>query len=165
MSGFVPTVANASVEKFNFGSTINRVLRYASRRGIQTTPMIGLLGKSFANIEGSVRYLAPELSITEVFQDAFRDILFELGREALSEQQAARVVLEGLMAVNAMPEQARTVARDLANPELTFQLNEVQSRSSRREGRADSRARAMRHTIAGVAAAALGWSTAGGAAP
>jgi ubiquinone biosynthesis protein len=155
MCGFVPTVANASLEKFNFGSTINRVLRYASRRGIQTTPMIGLLGKSFANIEGSVRYLAPELSITEVFEDAFRDILFDLAQETLSEQQAARIVLEGLMALNALPEQARTVARDLANRELTVQFNEVQSRSSRRESRADARARATRRTIAGVAVAAL----------
>ncbi len=59
------------------------------------------------------------------------------------------------MALNALPEQARTVARDLANRELTVQFNEVQSRSSRRESRADARARATRRTIAGVAVAAL----------
>jgi ubiquinone biosynthesis protein len=155
ISGFVPTVANASMDKFNFVTTINRVLRYASRRGIQTTPMIGLLGKSFANIEGSVRYLAPELSISEVFEEAFRDIIFDLVQETLSEQQAARLVLEGIMGANALPEQLRTFARDLSSRELTFQVNEVQSRSSRRENRADERARAMRRTVAGVAMAAL----------
>lgn len=155
ISGFVPTVANASMDKFNFGTTINRVLRYASRRGIQTTPMIGLLGKSFANIEGSVRYLAPELSISEVFEEAFRDIIFDLVEETLSEQQAARLVLEGIMGATALPEQLRTLARDLSSRELTFQVNEVQSRNSRRETRQDSRERAMRRTIAGVAVAAL----------
>jgi ubiquinone biosynthesis protein len=155
ISGFVPTVANASMDKFNFGTTINRMLRYASRRGIQTTPMIGLLGKSFANIEGSVRYLAPELSISEVFEEAFREIIFDLVHESLSEQQATRMVLEGIMAANALPEQLRSVARDVSSRELTFQVNEVQSRDSRRESRADARARALRRTLAGVALAAL----------
>lgn len=155
ISGFVPTVANASMDRFNFGTTINRVLRYASRRGIQTTPMIGLLGKSFANIEGSVRYLAPELSISEVFEDAFRDIIFDLVRETFSEQQASRLVLEGIMGATALPEQLRTVARDISSRELTFQVNEVQSRDSRRETRADARAKAMRRTVAGVGLAAL----------
>lgn len=155
ISGFVPTVANASIERFNFGTTINRVLRYASRRGIQTTPMIGLLGKSFANIEGSVRYLAPELSISEVFEDAFHDIIFDLVGETFSEPQALRLVLEGIMGATALPEQMRTIARDLSSRELTFQVNEVQSRDSRRETRADARARAMRHTLGGAALAAL----------
>lgn len=28
-----------------------------------------MLGKSFGNLEGSIRYLAPELSITDTFRD------------------------------------------------------------------------------------------------
>lgn len=39
--------------------------------------MISILGKSFSNIEGSVRYLAPELSMVEVFQSELRGIMFE----------------------------------------------------------------------------------------
>jgi hypothetical protein len=65
------------------------------------------------------------------------------------------MVLEGIMAANALPEQLRSVARDVSSRELTFQVNEVQSRDSRRESRADARARALRRTLAGVALAAL----------
>ncbi|MCU0313965.1 MAG: hypothetical protein MUC84_07895, partial [Solirubrobacteraceae bacterium] len=80
---------------------------------------------------------------------------FDLVHESLSEQQATRMVLEGIMAANALPEQLRSVARDISSRELTFQVNEVQSRESRRESRADARARAMRRTLAGVALTAL----------
>jgi len=134
---------------------MSNILRYSTRRGIQTSPMIGLLGKSFANVEGSVRYLAPELAMTDVFEDAFKNIMFDLVREALSQEQAAKLTLEAIIGVSSMAEQVRTLARDVTNRELTVQLNEVQGRRSRREDREDERARAMRRTLAGLGAAAL----------
>jgi ubiquinone biosynthesis protein len=155
MCAFVPQVANASMESLNFGTTMSNILKYSTRRGIQTSPLVGLLAKSFANIEGSVRYLAPELSITDVFEDAFRGIMFDLVREMFSEAQAGKVVLEGIMAASVAGEQVRGLARDLTNREFTIQVNEVEARRSRRELREDKRAQAMRRTLTALGGTAL----------
>jgi ubiquinone biosynthesis protein len=155
MCRFVPTVANASMEELNFGTAMSQILKYSSRRGIQTSPVVGLLAKSFANIEGSVRYLAPEVSMTDVFTDSFQEIMFDLAQETISQEQAGKLTLEMLIGVNTAAEQVRTFARDLTNRELTVQFNEVQARRSRREDRDDARARALRRTLFGLGAVAL----------
>ena len=155
MCRFVPTVANASMEDLNFGTAMSQILSYSSRRGIQTSPVIGLLAKSFANIEGSVRYLSPEVSMTDVFKDTFKDIMFDLIRETFSQEQAGKLTLEMLIGLGSATDQVRTLARDLTNRELTVQLNEVQSRRSRREDRSDARAAALRRTLLGLGGAAI----------
>lgn len=155
LSAFVPTVAGASMKDFNFGATLTQVLKFSTRRGIQTPPAIGLLGKAFANIEGSVRYLAPELSLIDVFQDEFEDVVFTLARHVVSDEHAAQVVMNLLAGITAAPEQSRSLLRDLSNRELTIQVSEAIPRRSRREDRADQRARAMRHTIAALGIIAL----------
>jgi ubiquinone biosynthesis protein len=146
MSSFVPTVAGASMEDLNFGVSLSSIIKYSTRRGIQTSPAIGLLGKAFANIEGSVRYLAPELSIVEVFEAEFQDIIFELAQEFLSEAQAARMAMEAMAGASAAPEQFRSLLRDLSNRELTLQMFDP---------KADSRAKATRHALIGVVLAAM----------
>ncbi|MCX5071354.1 hypothetical protein OHA84_34575 [Streptomyces sp. NBC_00513] len=92
------------------------MLTHATRRGIQSSgPVIALLGKSFANLEGSIRHLCPELSITGVFEENLRAIMFGLAQEALSEQQAARVALELMIAAPGSLQQGREILRNLAD--------------------------------------------------
>lgn len=62
MAALTPKIATASLSELNFGVTLSTVLMQSTKRGIKTNPMISVLGKSFANVEGSVRLLAPELS-------------------------------------------------------------------------------------------------------
>jgi hypothetical protein len=52
-----------------------------------TGPVVAILGKAFGNIEGSIRYLAPELSFVEVLRTSCRQIMIDLFRELLSKQQ------------------------------------------------------------------------------
>lgn len=115
MAALVPKVTSASLEELNFGVTLTAVLTHATRRGIQSSPVIALLGKSFANLEGSIRHLCPELSITGVFADNLRAIMFGLARETLSEQQAARTALELMIAAPGSLQQAREILRNLAS--------------------------------------------------
>jgi ubiquinone biosynthesis protein len=118
VSALVPKVATATLEELNFGITLTNVLRQSTRRGIKTNPMIPLLGKSFANMEGSIRCLAPELSAAEVFRDELADVMVDLACEMLSETQAARVVMELMLTSNSSYNHARGLIRDLANREL-----------------------------------------------
>jgi ubiquinone biosynthesis protein len=122
MSAFVPSLVGASLETLDFGVALTSVLKFSSKRGIQTPPAISLIGKALANIEGSVRYLAPELEVMGVFEDAFSDLAFDLVREAFSESTAAKLVLESIVAISSVPEQARSLLRDVSHRELSVRV-------------------------------------------
>ncbi|MER6190123.1 ABC1 kinase family protein [Streptomyces cyaneofuscatus] len=115
MAALVPKATSASLEELNFGVTLTAVLTHATRRGIQSNPVIALLGKAFANLEGSIRHLCPELSITEIFGENLRTIMFGLAQETLSERQAARTALELMIAAPGSLQQGREILRNLAD--------------------------------------------------
>jgi ubiquinone biosynthesis protein len=96
---------------------------------------VSLLGKSFSNIEGSVRYLAPELALTEVFADEMRGILIHLARESLSEVQAARTARDLMIGNTLAPEQLRGLVRDLANRDFTVRVGNLRGKGT---GRGDA---------------------------
>lgn len=134
MAALVPQIATASLEDLNFGVTLTAVLQHSTRRGIRTSPMVSVLGKSFANIEGSIRHLAPEISIIDVFSEELTGIVIDLVKESLAPQQAVRTALEIISAGAAAPQQLRGVTRDLSNRDLTMRmtLNDA-VRGARRE--------------------------------
>jgi ubiquinone biosynthesis protein len=157
MGRFVPGIAGQSLERFNFGVQLTSILKFSSKRGIATSPTIAILGKSFANVEGSIRYLAPDLSITDVFEDEFKTMAQELAREALGKEAMARMAAQSyLMAVQG-PGQVRSIMADMANRDTTVRVGEDMSLRSRHEDRAVARARAWRRAAlaAGAAAYAL----------
>ncbi|MDQ4144883.1 MAG: AarF/ABC1/UbiB kinase family protein [Actinomycetota bacterium] len=149
MARLVPKIVGASLEELDFGITLTAVLEYATKRGIQTSPSVAILGKAFGNMEGSIRYLAPELSLVEVFQDELRAIMFDLTRPLLSKEQAARNVMEIIIGATAATDQLRSVLRDLSNRE--FRLLQQSGKVSRAE-RASQRTDRI---LLGLAVAAL----------
>lgn len=125
MAQLVPKVAFATLQDVNFGVTLSAVLEKATRRGIASSPAISLLGKSFANLEGCVRCIAPELTLSDVFQKEVKRIILNLVREAVSPQETARRSLEGLMAATAIGEQLRAFADDVTNRQVSVQVSQV----------------------------------------
>ncbi|WP_234342244.1 ABC1 kinase family protein [Streptomyces leeuwenhoekii] len=111
MALLVPQVADASLEDLSFGVTLTRVLTSSTRRGISTSPVIAVLGKAFANAEGSVRCLAPELSIVEVFKSEMQNIMLSLAAETLSQEQMARTALEVMLGIGSVTERLRSMVR------------------------------------------------------
>ncbi|MFF3336372.1 ABC1 kinase family protein [Streptomyces sp. NPDC002888] len=124
MAALVPKVATASLEDINFGVSLTTVLEKATRRGIGSAPAISLLGKSFANLEGSVRCLAPDIALAEVFKAEARGIILALLREYFSVDQVARNTMDLLTAVTTGPEQWRGLLADVANRRFAVQVNE-----------------------------------------
>ena len=122
MSRLVPRLAAASLDNLNFGVALATILRQSARRGIRSSPMIGLLGKSFANVEGSVRLIAPELSIVQVFREALTDVMVELAREMVSVEQAARTALDGMAGGTIALDQVRSILRDVSGREGTMRV-------------------------------------------
>jgi ubiquinone biosynthesis protein len=155
MARFIPTVVGASMENLNFGVSLTNVLKFATKRGIQTTPMVALIGKAFANLDGSVRYLSPELSMVEIFREEFTDLMFEIVEDFLSPEHTIRFAAESALAALAAPDSARTVMRDMATRNLTFRTADSPDKRSRREDREDARARALRRTLLALGAGAV----------
>jgi ubiquinone biosynthesis protein len=119
MARLVPKILGASLADLDFGVTLTTVLKSATKRGVQTSPVVSLLGKAFGNIEGSIRYLAPELSLVDVFEDELQAIMVDLLRELLSKQQAARTAMELILGSTAIIDQLRGIMRDLSTPGLS----------------------------------------------
>jgi ubiquinone biosynthesis protein len=137
MEALIPKIVNASLEDLNFGVSLTTVLKCSTKRGIRTNPMVALLGKSFANIEGSVRYLAPELAMTDVFLDELHHVMLDFATEVLSEEQVAHTALELMIGATTATEQVRGLMRDISNRELTLQV--VESPSVGARGRTNQR--------------------------
>jgi ubiquinone biosynthesis protein len=155
MGRFVPGIAGQSLERFNFGVQLTSILKFSSKRGIATSPMVAILGKSFANAEGSIRYLAPGLSITDIFEDEFKLISQELAREMLGRDATARSAAQAfLMGFNG-PGQLRSIMADMANRDTTMRVGEEMGLRSRHDDRADARARQWRRAAFGAAAVGL----------
>ncbi|MEU5117053.1 AarF/UbiB family protein [Streptomyces longwoodensis] len=148
----VPRIAAASLGELNFGTTLTDVLKYSTKRGIQSSPLVSILGKSFANIDGSVRYLAPELSVTDVFVDHLRPLVTHFVKEATSEGQLARSLIEQAIIMSSSPGEARGILRDLANRNLALDLSPQYGKPRRDACHADGKWPVML-----AALAYLGW--------
>ncbi|MEV6823361.1 AarF/ABC1/UbiB kinase family protein [Amycolatopsis sp. NPDC051102] len=123
VAALVPKAATASLEELNFGMTLTTVLRHSTKRGIKISPVVPMLGKSFANMEGSIRCLAPELSAAEVLRAELADIVVDMTCETLSEGHLARGVVELLLAANGSYNHARGILRDLSNRDLQIPVD------------------------------------------
>ncbi|MEU1144502.1 ABC1 kinase family protein [Streptomyces sp. NPDC005863] len=155
MAALVPKIHAAPLEHLNFGASLGNVLKCSTKRGIQTSPMISILAKSFANIEGSVRYLAPQLSVTDVFVENMREVLFAYARETVSEEQLATHLMQLIASSAALPGELRTITRSLAQGDLTIQAAPVQAgKTSLVENRIDHRIQYLGRRL--LAAGALG---------
>ncbi|MFI8939716.1 ABC1 kinase family protein [Streptomyces syringium] len=98
LSLLVPHIHFASLGELDFGAKLTRLLAVSTHRGIQTHPMIALLGRSFANLEGSVRHIAPELSLVGTFTTLMPHLVNGFVRETMSPVQRAHTTLDVIAA-------------------------------------------------------------------
>jgi ubiquinone biosynthesis protein len=126
MVALVPKVASASLEDLDFGLTLTAILERSTKRGIKTSPMIAVLGKSFANIEGSIRCLSPELALLDAFESELLPIVTGHVRKFASGPQAVHALLEGIDAFTRTPQHVRGIIRDLAEHKMTVPVAQPQ---------------------------------------
>lgn len=117
---FVPHVAHASLAELNFGVALTSVLAFSTKRGIQTPPAISILGKSVANMEGTIRHIHPALKLADSMREVLQDILLDMARELGSPEQLAQYALHALHALTQAPGQATRVLSDVAERQLTL---------------------------------------------
>lgn len=153
MQRFIPTVSHQALGTMELGTSLNRFLTFYTRRGIAVNPAIALLGKASANMEGSLRRIAPELNPFEVFRDSMGAILRDQAKRQLEGAELMRLASEAFTAGHAVPEQVRYLASSIVNGQYVLRIRD--DAHAVHEAREDARARAMRRTLIGIAAAAL----------
>ncbi|MFF6824796.1 AarF/UbiB family protein [Streptomyces longwoodensis] len=115
----VPHWSDASLEELNFGVALTSVLRYSTRRRIQTTPLVSVVGKSLANAEGSVRGFYPKLKFSDLLRSVLPEVMGDLVRETLSMEQGSELILHVLGVVHHTPGELQRIRSDLAERQLT----------------------------------------------
>jgi ubiquinone biosynthesis protein len=153
MQRYIPTMANQSLQHMEFGSDFNQFLVFCTRRGIAVNPAIALFGKATANLEGTLRRFAPELTPFDVFRDTMGDIVRDQAKQMVAEEEILRVANEAFSATHSLPEQLRYLSQAVVNGQYVLRIRD--DSAAIHEDREDTRARAMRRTLMGIAVAGL----------
>ena len=153
MGRWVPTVANVSLENLDFGSNFNQFLVFCSKRHIAVNPAIALFGKASANMEGSLRAIAPELTPFDVFRDSMGTILREQAKQLVAGEELMRTANEAFLATRSIPEQVRYLAQAVVNGSFVVRTRDDALLIA--QDREDIRARKMRRTLLALGGAAL----------
>ncbi|MFK0181821.1 ABC1 kinase family protein [Streptomyces xanthochromogenes] len=114
----VPRWADASLEEVYFGVALMELGRCATRRGIQISPVISVIGKSVANIEGTVRCIYPQLKFADATERSLKDIVQHLAGEVLSREQLAQTFLDCVHAIATVPGELQSLLADAAGGHL-----------------------------------------------
>src|SRR5256714_6842113 len=150
MQRYIPTMANQTLQNMEFGTNFNQFLVFCTNPGIAVNPAIALFGKATANLEGSLRRLAPELTPFDVFRDTMGDIIRDQFKQLNSQEELLRIANEAFFASRSIPEQMRYLAQAVVNGEFVLRIRDDAQRAH--DDREDTRARAMRRTLIGIAA-------------
>ena len=102
----LPRYHGMRLERLNVGTLLIDLLRSAARCGIQAPPIVALLCKSLANMDGSARLVDPDISVLAVFRDFLPSILLDHAQRRASPEEAAKVALDLSMG----PDRAATPA-------------------------------------------------------
>jgi ubiquinone biosynthesis protein len=153
MQRWVPTISNVSLANMEFGTSFNQFIVFCSKRNIAVNPAISLFGKASANMEGSLRRIAPEVTPFDVFRDTMGTILRDQAKQALAQEELLRMANEAFFAVRSIPEQVRYLAQSVTNGQYVLRIKD--DTMVGHEDREDKRARKMRSVVLALGGAAL----------
>jgi ubiquinone biosynthesis protein len=153
MQRYIPTMQNQSLQNMEFGNDFNQFLVFCTKRGIAVNPAVALFGKATANLEGSLRRFAPELTPFDVFRDTMGDIIRDQAKQMMAEEEILRIANEAFSATRSLPEQGRYLLQSIVNGQYVLRTRD--DSAVIHEAREDARARKMRRTMVGIAAAAM----------
>ncbi len=153
MARWVPSISNVSLQNLDFGSNFNQFLTFCSKRSIAINPAIALFGKASANMEGSLRLIAPELAPFDLFRDSMGTIIKDQAKQMVAGDELVRTANEAFLAMRALPEQFRYLAQAVLNGSFVVRTRDDAILIA--QDREDIRARKMRRTMLLLGGAAL----------
>jgi len=114
----LPRYHGMRLERLNVGTLLVDLLRNAARNGIQAPPIVALVCKSLANMDGSARLVDPTTDVVGAF-DSFLPTLLEMhARRVASIQDTAKVALDVYIGAQRIPFQIATILEKAATGRL-----------------------------------------------
>lgn len=114
----VPRYHGVRLERLNLGTMLIDLLRSAAKCGIQAPPIVALVCKSLANMDGTVRILDPQADVLQTFQAFIPRLLEAHARRMASPERAAKVALDTYIGSQRVPFQIASILEKVATGRL-----------------------------------------------
>lgn len=116
----LPRYHGMRLERLNVGALLVDLLRSAARCGIQAPPVVALVCKSLANMDGSVRLLDPRIDVLQTFRHFVPRLLEAHARRTASFEDVIKIALDVYAGANRVPLELATILEKAATGRLRF---------------------------------------------
>lgn len=127
----LPRYHGVRLERLNLGTLLVELLTSAARCGVQAPPVVGLVCKSLANMDGAVRRLDPGIDVLSTFHAILPRIVEEHARRLASPERAAKLALDLEIGASRVPFQVGTILEKLATGRLRVVLDPLRETGRR----------------------------------
>ncbi|MCC6215670.1 MAG: AarF/ABC1/UbiB kinase family protein [Polyangiaceae bacterium] len=130
----LPRYHGVRLERLNLGALLVDLLRGAARNGIQAPPVVGLICKSLANMDGTVRLIDPTIDVLGTFHEFIPRLLESHARRLASPERAAKVALDLQIGAQRIPFQIASILEKAATGRLRLVVDPLGDTPARRRG-------------------------------
>ncbi len=124
----LPKYHGMRLERLNVGTLLVDLLRNATKHGIQAPPIVALVCKSLANMDGSARLIDPNIDVVGTFGSFLPTLLEAHARRVASIEDAAKVALDVYIGAQRIPFQLATILEKAATGRLRFVVDSLPGR-------------------------------------
>lgn len=124
----LPRYHGMRLERLNVGTLLIDLLRNATKNGIQAPPIVALVCKSLANMDGSARLVDPTIDVVGTFGSFLPTLLEAHARRVASVEDAAKMALDVYIGAQRIPFQIATILEKAATGRLRFVVDPLQRR-------------------------------------
>lgn len=128
----LPRYHGMRLERLNLGTLLVDLLRCAARNNIQAPPIVALVCKSLANMDGSARHLNPHIDVIGMFRSFLPRVLEEHARRVASVEDAAKVALDTTINVQRAAFQIGAILEKAATGRLRLVVDPLPAKKRRR---------------------------------
>lgn len=125
----VPRYHGVRLERLNLGALLIDLLRSAARCGIQAPPVVALVCKSLANMDGTVRMLDPAIDVLGTFRQFVPQLLEAHTRRMASPERAAKLALDVSIGSQRVPFQLASILEKAATGRLRLVVDPLVARN------------------------------------
>jgi len=116
----VPRYHGARLERLNLGALLVDLMRSAAKCGIQAPPVVALVCKSLANMDGTVRLIDPRIDVLGTFRDFIPTLVEAHAKRLASPERAAKLALDLHIGTQRLPFQVASILEKAATGRLRF---------------------------------------------
>lgn len=124
----LPRYHGMRLERLNVGTLLIDLLSNAARNGIQAPPIVALVCKSLANMDGSARLIDPGIDVIGTFRSFLPVLLEAHARRVASVEDAAKVALDVYIGTQRIPFQLATILEKAATGRLRIVVDPLPRR-------------------------------------